>query len=96
MLANPEVQIAAGITSRFKISGALKFKRGLVRSGKVGRAANQPRNVLRQRIQHLARTLARSYTLCIGGKGRKILVPSIGKLATLHAMQPIREFRIFP
>src|SRR5438132_11711557 len=93
MFANSEMEIASAVVTGLENARAFKFEVGLVRRRQVRCAADQPRNVLRQRIQNLARTFASSHSFCIGWKRRQALVPAVGKFAALHAPELIRQIR---
>ena len=50
MFANAEVEVPAAVLTRFKTARVLDQRLG--RRGKVSRASNQPRHVLRNGVQH--------------------------------------------
>src|SRR5258708_19078560 len=52
VLTHAEVQIAPRALASLKIARPLELQRGLIRSGQVRRAADEPWNILRQRIEH--------------------------------------------
>ena len=58
-----------------EISRAFKIKRGLVRRPEISGSAEEPRNVLREHIQHLARSFAPGDALSVRRKDRKITIP---------------------
>src|SRR5581483_3107546 len=60
----------------------------------IGRAAHEPRDVLRQNVQRLARSLAAGDTLRVRGKHRQIAIPARRELAPLHPLDLNRELRI--
>src|SRR6267378_8122562 len=60
----------------------------------IGGAAQQPRNILGQRVQHFARRFAGGHALGVCWKAWQILVPSIWQLEILHALELIGELRI--
>ena len=95
VLTNSEVQIASRGSGGLKIARAFELERGLVRSRQIGRSANQPRNVLRQRIEHFTRTLAGRNTLGIGGKCREVIVPACRQFVVLHLAETLGTIRIF-
>src|SRR4030095_1323688 len=51
----------------------------------------EPRDILREHIQHFARCLPTRDALCIGGKNWKIPIPPCRKVASLHQFDLIRE-----
>src|SRR5262249_32241611 len=59
-------------------------------------AAEEPGNVLRQHVQHLARGVASGDALEISRKGRQVAIPSRGKLAPLHLLDLGGELRELP
>src|SRR5258708_26442127 len=87
------MKIASVAVTSLENARAFKFEVGLVRGRQVRCAADQPRYVLRQRIQNLARTFASSHSFYIGWKRRQALVPAVGKFAALHARELIRQIR---
>ena len=62
--------------------------------GQVGRAADQPGNVLRERVEHLARRIARGQALGIRRKRGHVRVPAFGQLAVLHAVELIGQLGV--
>src|SRR5258708_39550129 len=94
VLTHAEVKVASSILASLEVTSAFKLHRGLVRGGQVRRAADQPRNILRQGVQHLPRTLARSHALRISRERWQALVPAVRKFAALHPMQPVSQLWI--
>ena len=52
------MQVLAAGRAGLEVAGAVELQRRLVRRPEVGRAAEEPRNVLREHVQHLARRVA--------------------------------------
>src|SRR5216684_9416942 len=50
MLAYTEMEVASGVTAGFKIAGAIEGEARFGGRSQVGRTADQPRNVLRNRV----------------------------------------------
>ena len=77
-----------------EIAGAFESQPRLARGPEVGRAAEQPRHVLGEGVQHLARGVAGGDAFGVGGKRRQVPVPALRQLAALHAIALIGELRI--
>src|SRR5258708_119372 len=90
VFAYAEVEISAVIASGFKIACAIEREARLGGGSEIGGAADQPRNILSQSIQHLGGRVTAGQALGIGREYRQILVPALWKLATLHALQMVR------
>ncbi len=84
MLADAEVHVAAARRVGFEIAGAFKQEPGLGRRREVGGAADQPRVMRRDGVEHLARRIARGDAFGVGGENRKLRVPVRRQLALLH------------
>ena len=76
MLADAEMEIAAAGAAGLEVAGAGELQRRLVRRAEVGRAAEEPGNVLGQHVQHLARGVAAGDALGIGREARQVAVPA--------------------
>ena len=94
VLANAEVEVARAVIFGRKISGAVERKPGLGGWSEVGGSANEPRDVLRECVQNLARGFARGQTLGVCRKLRDVLVPSLRQLPVLHAVQLVGQVRV--
>ncbi len=94
VLANAEMQVAPAERARFEVAGALEGQQRLVRRAEVGRAAHEPRDILREHVEHLAGSIAARDALGVGREGRQALVPSLRQLAPLHQVDLGREPRI--
>jgi hypothetical protein len=90
VLANAEMQVLPAGLPAWK-SPAPGKSTGLVRRPEVGRAAQEPGDVLRQHVQHLARGVAPGDALGIGGKDGQVAIPSRGQFAPLHLVDLGRE-----
>ena len=88
------MQISAAGRVRFEISGAFKCQRRLVRGAEIARAADQPGDVLRQHVEHLAGCLAPGDALGVGGEDRQLVVPAVRQLAPLHLADLRRQPRV--
>src|SRR6185437_2598325 len=60
----------------------------------IGRAADQPRIMRGDGVEHLAGGVARGKALRVGRKNRKRNVPIIGKLPQLHVFDPVGKIGI--
>src|SRR5204863_9404057 len=90
-----KVEIASAVVASLKVSCAFELESSFVGSRKVSRSADQPGHILRNYVEDFARTFTSGYTFCIRGKCRQVLVPSIRQFVPLHAIELIRELRIF-
>ena len=68
----------------WKSPAPAKVERGLGRWAEVRGAAEEPGDVLREHVQHLARGVAAGDPLRVGGEDREVPVPAGGQLAPLH------------
>ena len=84
VFADAIMQILSAVIAGLEISGTFVFQRGPVRGAEVRRAADQPGNILRQHIQHLAGSIAPGDAFRVGGKDGQIAVPACGNFAPLH------------
>src|SRR5215471_11814024 len=91
VLADAKVQVLAIRRIPLKTSGT--GQSGLVGRTKISGATEQPRDVLREDVQHLSRCLASSHSLRVGRESRKVTVPTGWEFALLHARsrQPAQE-----
>ena len=94
MLADAEMQLRPPGRVGFEIAGALERQAGLGRRREIGRAADQPRVMRGNGVEHLAGGVARGKALGVGGKNRKSRVPAIGKLAPLHAFDLVGKIGV--
>src|SRR5438876_616836 len=92
VFADTEMEIAPAVAPRLEIACAFKLQSGSVGGRKVCRSANQPRHILSENVENLARAVTRSNTLGISRKRRQILVPAIWKLAMLHPVDLVSKF----
>ena len=92
----PKCEIAAGVFVGLEVSGGGKFQRRLGRGAEIGRAADQPRIMLGNRIEDLAGGFARGEAFGVGRKRRQIGIPASRRLARLHRLQPVAELRVAP
>src|SRR5205823_13597663 len=88
------VQVLAPGTVRLEVARPLVLERGLVRRPEIRRSAQEPRDVLRQHVQHLARGVAPREALRIGREDGKIPVPAGRELPPLHQIDLVRELRM--
>src|SRR4030095_946051 len=86
------MQVLAARTISLKISCAGKLQSSLVRWPKIRRPAEEPWDILRQHIQHLARSVPPSNPLSVGRKNREITVPSHWELPPLHELDFVCQF----
>src|SRR5262249_44965470 len=96
MLADAEMQIAASRTLRFEIASALEREVRFRRWCKISRTADQPGILRGDGIEHLARGVAAGNSFGVSGKRRQTVIPTIGELAPLHALDLPGEFRVLP
>ena len=85
VLANAEMQIPAAGVVGLEIAGAGEFERGPVRGPEIGRAAQEPGDVLRKHVEHLARRRrGRRCPWRSAGKTGRLRSHPVGQLAALH------------
>ena len=77
-----------------EVSRALVRQRGLVRRAEIRRAAEEPGNVLREHVEHLARGFPAGDALGIRREDREVAIPSRRQLAPLHLVDLGRQFGI--
>ena len=94
MFAKAEVQISAAKGAGFEVPGSFELQRGFGGRGEIRRSAQQPRHVLREHVEHLARSLASRDALRIGGKCGQPRIPSARQLTALHQIYLERELWI--
>ena len=94
VLADAEVQVAAAVIVRLEVAGVVEGQPGLGGGRQVGRAADQPGEVLRDGVLDLARGIAAGDALRVGREGRDCLVPAGGQLARLHRLELRRQLGI--
>ena len=80
----PKCRILPVGVSAWKSPAPVVGEQGPVRRPEVGRAAEKPRDVLREDVQHLAGGVASGDALCVRREHREIAIPSGGKFAALH------------
>ena len=79
--------------SGLEIAGALVGQGGLVRRAEIRRAAEEPGDVLREHVQHLAGCLAPRDAFRVGRKDGEIAVPTGREFAPLHLVDFRRQVR---
>src|SRR5262245_40202253 len=94
MLANTEMKVLPAPALSLEISGASKRQGGLVRWPEISRATKQPRDVLCEHIQYLARSVPPGNTLFIGRKDREITVPYGWEVPPLHQLDFVCQLGI--
>ena len=93
VLADAEVEVAAAVVLGLEIAGAVEREPRLRRGREVGRAADQPRNVLGDRVQHLADASRPASPLASAGKSG-VAAPSLraaAAAASARARRPARD-----
>ncbi len=91
VLAHPEVQVASGPALGLEAARALERQVRLRRRGKVGGTAYDPRDRLRNGVQHLARRVAAGVALGVGRERRQRVLPADRQVATLDAVELVGE-----
>ena len=94
MLADPEVEVPAAAVVRLEVARAVEGQAGLRGGREIGRAAEKPGNVLRDRVQDLPGRVAAGDPLRIGGKLRDVRIPTSRELPALHALDLVCELGI--
>ncbi len=80
--------------SALKSPAPSNVRRVLHEGAEIRRAAEQPRHVLGEDVQHLARGVPARDPLGVGGERRQAAVPAVRQLAAQHAVAVLGEFRI--
>src|SRR5208337_1327801 len=83
VLANAEVQVPSSVAAGLEIARAFEGQQGLVGWTEITRASQEPGDVLRQNVQHLAGGVTARHAFGIGCENRQVAVPSRGQLALL-------------
>jgi hypothetical protein len=86
MLADAEMQVAPLRLAGLEIARAGEFQGRLVRGAEIGRAAEEPGNVLGQHVQHLTRGVASGDPLGSALKLGQVAVPAGRQIAALHLL----------
>src|SRR4030095_5386132 len=84
VLTDSEMEILTAWGPGLEASRALVRQGGLVRRPEVRRAAEQPRDVLREHVEHLARSAPAGDALGIRREDGEIAIPSLRQVASLH------------
>ncbi len=94
MFANAKMEVFSAWAICLEVSCPLELQGGFVRGAKIGRAPEEPGNVLRQDVQHLARGIPPCDAFRVGRKLGEICVPSGRQLAPLHLVDFAGQFGI--
>src|SRR5262245_25026651 len=94
VLADAEVEVAPGTAVRLEVARPLERQPGLRRWREIGCAPEQPRHVLRDRVQDLARRVAARDALRVRWELGDGGVPALGQLAALHALYFVRQLGV--
>jgi len=86
VLADAEVQVAAGGVARLELAGTLELERRLGRGVEIRGAADEPGIACRNRVEHFAAGLAGGHPFRVGLESRDIRVPARGQIAALHGL----------
>src|SRR5207253_5392723 len=89
-----EMEILPAPAPGLEASRALVRQGRLVRRPEVGRAAEQPRDVLREYVEHLARSITAGDALGIRREDGEVAIPSRGQVSSLHLIDLGRELRM--
>ena len=92
VLADAEVEIAAPVIAGLEVAGAVESQAGLGRRGQVGRASDQPGNILCDRVEDQARRDSSGHSLAVGGERRQPRIPAVGELTMLHPVELVGQF----
>src|ERR1043166_3918383 len=94
MLADAEMQIAAGRRAGLDLAGTAELERRLGGGIETGGAADQPRVMVANRVEPLAAGLAGGNALRIGLESRNFRIPTSRHFAPLHGFELPCEVRI--
>src|SRR6185312_1495387 len=95
MLPDAEVHVAAAGRAGFEIAGTFECEMSLGRRREIGRAADQPRIVRGNGVEHLAGGVTRGKALRVRRKRWKRGVPTIRKVSPLHTFDPLGKVGVF-
>src|SRR5271157_1735806 len=95
MFADAEMQVFPGRVLGLEVSRALIRQSSFVRWTKIGRASEQPGNVLRKNVQRLAGCVPPGDSLRIGGKDGKAAIPACRQFAPLHQLDLVSQLEVF-
>src|SRR5207245_2192584 len=91
VFAYAKVDVAPAIFVRIELAGAIEGQVRFVRFSQVRRAADKPRDILRQDVQRFSGGFPRGYSFRIGGEIRQVFVPAFRQLTSQHAVDLIAE-----
>src|SRR5688500_17132373 len=86
MFPDAEMQVTPGGIVSAEIARVLERQTCLAGRREVGGTTDQPQHVFGDGVQHQARGVASCDPLYVRGKSRQDLVPSVGQLASQHAV----------
>src|ERR1700737_1189383 len=88
------MQVLSAWTVGLEISRAVVFERGFVRRRQISRTSEKPGDVLREDVEHLARSFPPGNALGVGREGREISIPCGWQLTPLHLVDLGGEIRM--
>ena len=88
------MEVASRAIVRTEVAGSVEREPRLRGRREIRRAADEPRDALRDRVQHLTRRVAAREALRVGREVRDRHLPGFGKLAALHALDLVRQVRV--
>src|SRR5207244_5232063 len=94
VLTDPEMEILTAAAPGLEASRALVRQGRLVRRPEVRRAAEEPGNVLREQVEHLARGLPAGDALRIRREDGEVAIPPRRQVSSLHLIDLARQLGV--
>ena len=91
VFTDTEVQVASAVVVGTETPGAVERKVGLGRGRQVRRAAEQPRDLPGEGIQHVATGRAAGHALGVAGEAGQVGLPMLGHFPRAHAPQLVGQ-----
>src|SRR5271156_1366314 len=95
MFTDSEMQVLTARSGRLDVSRALVLQRRFVGGAEIGRASDEPGNILREDVQHFAGCLAARDSFRVGRENGEVGVPTVWEIAALHEINFRGELGIF-
>src|SRR5262245_5472240 len=88
------MQVLSARSLSLNISRAREGQSRSVRGAEVRGPSEEPRDVLRERVQRLARGVSTGDALCVGRKNRQVTIPPFGEFPPLHQFDFVSKLGI--
>src|SRR5215471_4659592 len=93
MFADAEMEVPTTVMTGGEISRPFEHEARLGRRGQICRAADQPRYMRSNGVEHLTRDFTSSHSLRINRKGGKVLIPPCRQFTALHFQELVSQLR---